>query len=50
MRTDDLRAIIAVNAYQAERNAARATINWCFRTEDARTKLDRLYPSNSKID
>ena len=27
-----------------ERNAARATINWRFNTQDARTKLHRLYP------
>ena len=40
----------AGDACEAERNAARANINWRFRTEDARTKLDRLYPSNSKID
>ena len=29
---------------------ARATINWRFNTQDARTKLHRLYPFNSKID
>ena len=40
----------AVNAYEAERNAARATINWRFNTQDARTKLHRLYPFNSNID
>ncbi len=40
----------AINAYEAERNAAGATINWSFSTQDARTKLYRLYPSNSKID
>ena len=40
----------AINAYEAERNAAGATINWSFSTQDARTKLHRLYPFNSKID
>ena len=40
----------ATNAYEVQRNAARATINWRFNTQDARTKLHRLYPFNSKID
>ena len=40
----------AINAYEAERNAAGATINWRFNTQDARTKLHHLYPFNSKID
>ena len=40
----------AINAYAAERNAARATINWRFNTQDARSKLHRLYPFNSNID
>ena len=40
----------AINAYEAERNAAGATINWRFSTQDAITKLHRLYPFNSKID
>ncbi len=34
-----------VAAWQARRNAARATIDWRFTTPDARTKLARLYPS-----
>ena len=33
-----------------ERNAARATINWRFNTQDARTKLHRLYPFDYKHD
>ena len=33
-----------VAALETERNAAHATINWCFTTTDARTKLARLYP------
>ena len=33
-----------------ERNAARATINWRFNTQDARGKLHRLYPFDSKHD
>ena len=40
----------AISAYVAHRNAARATINWRFSTQDARTKLRRLYPFNSRID
>ena len=40
----------AINAYEAERNAAGATINWRFNTQDARAKLHRLYLFNSKID
>ena len=33
-----------------ERNEARVTINWRFKTQDARTKLHRLYPFVSKHD
>ena len=36
-----------VNAYLARRNAAQATIDWRFSTQDARSKLHRLYPCNS---
>ena len=39
-----------VRALVAERNAARAGINWRFNTQDARTKLHRLYPFDSKHD
>jgi DDE superfamily endonuclease len=31
-------------AWQTRRNAQRTHITWCFRLEDARTKLVRLYP------
>jgi len=34
-----------VQAYQARRNAAQATIDWRFSVSDARQKLHRLYPS-----
>lgn len=34
-----------VNAWQAQRNANHATINWHFTPEHARTKLPNLYPS-----
>ena len=34
-----------VAAWQAERNAAGGRVDWRFRTEDARIKLKRLYPS-----
>ena len=40
----------AINAYEVQRNASKATINWRFNTQDARTKLHRLYPCNSNID
>jgi hypothetical protein len=33
-----------VAAWQQERNAARATVDWRFTTADARIKLKRLYP------
>ena len=33
-----------------ERNAARTGINWRFKTQDARSKLHRLYPFDSKVD
>ena len=49
---DELAALHrAINAYEAECNAkGRATINWRFTTQDARTKLQRFYPCHSKID
>ncbi len=34
-------------AWEAGRNAARATISWRFTVRDARSKLDHLYPENS---
>jgi hypothetical protein len=37
-----------VEAWQAERNEQRATVNWRFRTSDARVKLERLYPNLSE--
>ena len=39
-----------VQALVTERNAAQAIINWRFNTPDARTKLHRLYPFDSKHD
>ena len=36
-----------VQAYERTRNTQRATIEWQFTTQDARTKLQRLYPSLS---
>ena len=33
--------------YEAERNKKNATVNWQFKTADARIKLRRLYPSIS---
>lgn len=44
-RLADLAAVEArVKSWQAERNQRRATVNWCFSTAHARTKLARLYP------
>ena len=37
----------AINAYEVQRNASKATINWRFSTHDARSKLHRLYPCHS---
>ena len=38
---------LEVKALQEERNAKQAAVNWQFRTDDARIKLKRLYPSYS---
>ena len=38
-----------ISAYEAERNAAGATINWRFTTKDARATLRRLYPDTSAL-
>jgi hypothetical protein len=37
-----------VSAWTRRRNAAKTTIRWCFRTSQARTKLQHLYPSTLK--
>ena len=34
-----------VDAWQKQRNEVAASVNWQFTTQDARTKLKRLYPS-----
>ena len=47
---DDVALAHAIAAYETQRNAAQATINWRFSTQDARTKLHRLYPCYSKVD
>ena len=39
-----------IGASVAQRNATRITINRRFKTQDARTKLHRLYPFDSKHD
>jgi hypothetical protein len=41
--TEDLRR--EVKAWEVTRNASGAKVNWRFRTEDARIKLKKLYPS-----
>ena len=44
-RIPDLGALAAeVAAWEARRNAARATVAWRFTADHARTKLHRLYP------
>ena len=47
---DDAALGRAVSTYVARRNAAKAAIDWKFSTQDARSKLHRLYPYHSKID
>ncbi len=44
---DEVALAGAIDAFLARRNAAKATINWGFSTQDARSKLHRLYPCNS---
>jgi len=45
-RIDDIETVRKeVTAWQRERNNKVAKINWQFKTEDARIKLKRLYPS-----
>ena len=44
---DDATLTRAIDAYQIRRNDAKATIKWRFSTQDARSKLHRLYPCNS---
>ena len=39
-----------VNALEQERNQAQACINWRFGILDARNKLQRLYPFQTKLD
>ena len=39
-----------VQALVRERNAAQSIINWRFNTQNARSKLHRLYPFDSKVD
>jgi len=43
--TDKETVIREVQAWEAERNASGATIDWQFTTADARVKLKHLYPS-----
>jgi hypothetical protein len=34
-----------IDVWERERNQKKATVKWQFKTTDARTKLQRLYPS-----
>ncbi|MEO1790797.1 MAG: IS630 family transposase, partial [Cyanobacteria bacterium J06629_19] len=36
-----------VGCWEETRNQTKATVNWLFSVEDARTKLSRLYPQPS---
>ena len=38
-----------ISIYEAERNAAAATVNWRFTAKDAGAKLRRLYPDTSAL-
>jgi hypothetical protein len=42
---DDSTLVTEVLAITTQRNSAKATVDWQFRTPDARIKLKRLYPS-----
>lgn len=37
-----------INAWERQRNAAGARINWMFTTDKARAKMGRAYPVTSK--
>ena len=44
-RIDDLAFLLReVEAWVAERNRREAKVRWRFTTEDARIKLEKLYP------
>ena len=42
------RLVAEIEAWERQRNAARARVTWMFTTERARTKLARAYPDPSK--
>jgi len=45
-RIPDIRTLQReASAWQTARNGRQATVHWTFTTEDARAKLERLYPS-----
>jgi hypothetical protein len=49
-RLPTLEAVAAeVAAWQAQRNAAGATVTWRFTTDTSRTKLHRLYPRRDPV-
>src|SRR5205823_11158516 len=48
-RIDDPNHLVnEIAAWQRQRNAAGARINWMFTTDKARTKMGRTYPHKSK--
>ena len=44
---DEPALVAPIAAYEARRNASHATIDWRVSTQDARIKLQGLYPCNS---
>jgi hypothetical protein len=42
---DEVTLIRELQAYEDRRNAAKAKITWRFTSEQARVKLQRLYPT-----
>jgi len=36
---------LEISAWQKQRNSLAASVNWRFKTTDARRKMERLYPN-----
>lgn len=48
-RIEDIKALQReTEAWQHDRNKRKVSVNWRFRTQDARVKLKRLYPNTQK--
>jgi hypothetical protein len=49
-RIESLQRLVAeIAAWERQRNAAHARINWSFTTEKARTKMGRAYPRPTNL-